>query len=425
MLKDLFSKVGELNIPETKSRFVFTPEYKVDLALVACSSACDVFKKTTKKAKDDSDPKIRLNKLKSTFLTKFKDHYRKVSAEKSAANILCQRLRDAIEDAFKIELQNTFVEDVMRMYHLQTKQMFKITILENLAEEDSFSMYKTYLTDMSGCFHYWIRHYLDRYYKEQIGTKNRACKHVEDTLSCKIQDSIDAVEDLKNIDKIETWLNEFNKKLMRSKIVFDASEVKNMISECNVLEFSKYVKTGIINLERDLKDAYSSVSRIEYEMSWRNNSPENLLYSRLIGCTETCPFCHEQCEMTTQGHSGPHIIKLHRYQCLGYYVNSNTNELFLYTCSQLVGSETEFKNSDTNWKLHPYKCYQSVNERYGKWNIDEHDEDPLYWQWFIVEYYKDIKSWVSASDTKIPPEWYKVAKTRATYSLKHIISESQ
>ena len=164
MLKDLFSTVDELNAPEKESRFVFTPEYKVDLALVVCTSACDVFKQITKKIKDENDPIAKLNGLKSTFLKNFKDLYNKVSAEKAAANTLCHLLRSSVEDGVKDDLEHKIVNEIRSYYScLRNKREFKIAILEKLVGERSFSMYKTYLTDMRGCFRHWIRYYLGEY----------------------------------------------------------------------------------------------------------------------------------------------------------------------------------------------------------------------------------------------------------------------
>ena len=60
MLKDLFIAGDELSAPEKKSSSC------QNLALVACSCACDVFKQATKKVKNDNEPIIRLNGLKIT-----------------------------------------------------------------------------------------------------------------------------------------------------------------------------------------------------------------------------------------------------------------------------------------------------------------------------------------------------------------------
>ena len=79
MLQDLFSEVDKFNTH--KNKFAFTPEYKVDLALVACVSACDVFKQTTKKVEDDNN--LRIKELENIFLTNFKHQYKLAYKERS------------------------------------------------------------------------------------------------------------------------------------------------------------------------------------------------------------------------------------------------------------------------------------------------------------------------------------------------------
>jgi len=277
MVKDFFIAVDELSASEKKSRFVFTPEYKVDLALVACSCACDVFKQTTKKVKNDNDPITRLNGLKSTFLKNFKDLYNKVSAEKAAANTLCDLLRSSVEEAVKCHLESKIVDDTRNCYScLESKRKFKIAILEKLMET-SFSMYKTYLIDMRGSFHYWIRYYLDQH-------KYRIQALTEETLSAIIQEineSIECLQDDKDIQHIKTWLDEFNKHV-RSRVQLDQSRLNVMVNECNVLEFTDDVISGCKKIEKELRHTFSNASRILSIVSSRGDSPEDILCNHLI-----------------------------------------------------------------------------------------------------------------------------------------------
>ena len=76
VLQNLFVSVDEITRPEIKSNFVFTPEYKVDIGLVVCAYALDVFKEITKKHKQENDPTSVLSREKDFFLTKFKNVYK-------------------------------------------------------------------------------------------------------------------------------------------------------------------------------------------------------------------------------------------------------------------------------------------------------------------------------------------------------------
>ena len=76
VLQDLLISVDDVTRPEVKGNFVFTPQYKVDVGLVVCAHALDVFKETTKKLKQENDPIFKLNTEKDVFLVKFKNVYK-------------------------------------------------------------------------------------------------------------------------------------------------------------------------------------------------------------------------------------------------------------------------------------------------------------------------------------------------------------
>ena len=77
VLQELFTSVDDVTGPETKSNFVFTPEYKVDIGLVVCAYALDVFKEITKKHRQENDPiSWLLNIAKDVILTEFKNVYK-------------------------------------------------------------------------------------------------------------------------------------------------------------------------------------------------------------------------------------------------------------------------------------------------------------------------------------------------------------
>ena len=64
LLSNLISSVQDLMKPEKNSNFIFTLAYKVDLALVVCAYALDVFKQTMRKIKVDNDPMSKKKKKK-------------------------------------------------------------------------------------------------------------------------------------------------------------------------------------------------------------------------------------------------------------------------------------------------------------------------------------------------------------------------
>ena len=76
ILQDLFRSVDDAGKFKIKHKFVFTPEYKVDIGLVVCAYAQDVFKETTEKLKQNNNAILKLNNGKSICLAVFKSKYR-------------------------------------------------------------------------------------------------------------------------------------------------------------------------------------------------------------------------------------------------------------------------------------------------------------------------------------------------------------
>ena len=131
-----------------------------------------------------------------------------------------------------------------------------------------------------------------------------------------------------------------------------------------------------------LKDFQSSpLSQMD---SW-SKRPYDILCKTLLGCCEQCPFCKEQCELTTPNHDCKHSVELHRPQCLGGYRWIATQEMMLDMCSSYVASNTTFENADTGWRPHPYKEYQTY---YPNWIItpDNSRQASSFWKWFVANY---------------------------------------
>ena len=372
LLRDLNNSIDDVAKTETKSSFTFTPEYKVDMALVHCTYALNVFKEAMRKIKADNDPITKLNELKSTFFTNFKDEYHRVNNETKAANSLCGLLSTSIEEALQAKLERVIVDKIQKDKRMSSKKEFKIQILDDLAnnvrnfsKSVMFEHYKTYLTDMKGCFRYWAKYYIKQYCESVIGhhsSSTNVITHLALQLLEEYTDKVmDTVNDLcKSVDgynDISSWLQKFTGK-PQGVIPLQKSTMDTFVGECNVTKFSEYVIDGIKQVKVTLESKYSNKSWLIGQMSSRSKSPDWLLCERLIGCTAMCPFCGEQCERTTQCPKD-HSIKLHRYLSLGRWLFDRTNELVLRTCTDYVGTKDEsFKKSDGS--SHLFCLYKKV-----------------------------------------------------------------
>ena len=156
--------------------------------------------------------------------------------------------------------------------------------------------------------------------------------------------------------------------------------------------------------------------------SWKKR-PYDILCDKLLGCCEQCPFCKEQCELTTPNHDCSHSVELHRPECLGGVHWESTEEMVLDVCSSSVQSDSLFKNVDTNHEWHPYKEYQKYHPN---WVItpDSSRQVLSYWKWFVAKYSEQIAKYFNTKETELPDTWisstWEDAKEdlRASYNLK-------
>lgn len=220
-----------------------------------------------------------------------------------------------------------------------------------------------------------------------------------------------------NVHNIQSWLKEFVDNVVWI-VPLKESTVNAFVGECNVSKFSEYVTYGIKKIKVTLCKKYSDVSWLKREMSGCSDSPDRLLYERLIGCTHKCPFCAEQCERTKPCQSTQnHFIKVHRYLSLGRWSFYQTNELVLRTCTDYAGTDESFVKTDGS--LHKF-C--NCEEVYKNWKIQSNFTEPAYWRWFIYKFHSEIENWVGAQPTHVPVGWSYISENMAIGSLPHIIN---
>ena len=210
------------------------------------------------------------------------------------------------------------------------------------------------------------------------------------------------------------WLSE-TLSLNKSEIL----ELAGFQKESDFVYFANDFTQELTRLEskivQEISDPKSQLSRVT---EW-NNSPHTKLYNMLIGCCEVCPFCKEQCELVDPNHVSDHSIYLHRPECLGRYICDSDKTLSLKLCTESVDSDITFINNDTDGKSFPFKRYKEI---YKNWYIQSDtkgSDDPLYWKWFVAEFYDKIQHWVDSSSTSIPSNWT-MDKSVAVSSLKKI-----
>ncbi len=158
-------------------------------------------------------------------------------------------------------------------------------------------------------------------------------------------------------------------------------------------------------------------------MKWKVK-PHELLNS-LIGCTEQCPFCGEQCDILDPHHykdtGQKHRTAVHRMDGLSGWRDNKSEALGTYFCPVEVASNRSFQKRDHIIAFHPYKKYQEV---YPAWSIppDKTADSSLYWKWFVDKYPDALARMYNANPPEVKSEWSKIKWHDVKANLNDIYS---
>ena len=438
VLQDLLSFVDDLTKPEKKSNFVFTSDYKVDMALSVCVHASNVFKQITQIIREDNDPVLNFNKKKDIYLKDFMQRYRRENDDKRAAINVHGLLISSIKEAAITNAPTKVADQLQKdLPYLEKTRKFKIKILEDLAGMSYNSeLYKMFLFDTSSCFRQWIDHYIDGCSPSTITSPVQAqlsdiVNYVDRTIkkACVVEDTCEV-----KAASIDSWISTLTNNLQGTLPHINATQLKAVINkDCNISAFMNFLKEEFHNIKFDnrLHSEFNNARSIISTLNCRANPPKDILYDRLIGCTAKCPFCQEQCDVTaTHGsHSGRHFVSLHRPSCLGRYSYLDHKNLVLDICTE--SPHETFQCQETNWEPVPNCDYDRIfrnwyiplRNSYGIFGIIQSHtskREPKYWQWFIHEHRDDVIRWASAEGADIPPDWGNISRSEAIKSLEYI-----
>ena len=418
-VQELLQKVDATITKESdalKDHLIFTPTYKYEVYLIICGSSVPEFDRMAESFRRKNDPRLYLEKnLKGPLFTKFKNQYNQTEAEE-ATNTLSSYL----ETPIRVQVGKTLgakMVGVMKSseHHFSSKMALKVKILTDLHENDSFDDYMAYASNVKDYLEKQIKHYTVQFCNQKVSGENTRLQiSAKDEVSRLIGVVESKVTEVNETD-MHKWLSAFcNDKAIMDElgIALEVDELLNASSdapsELNLDNFKRQIHSGLEDLKKKL---HTSLNKIEYEkemVNWKDKPHE--LLRNLIGCTEQCPFCKEQCDWLDPNHiddDQKHYIAVHRPEYLGGYRWSKTNVLTTDFCPALVAGDITFRNAATKQESHPFKDYQSI---YPNWSIppDLTSEGSLYWKRFVGKYKEELGRKFSAKPPKVPPQWHDI-----------------
>ena len=447
VLQLLFDEMSKVSTDQ----FFFTSTYKVEVALTACGYALRKFKTMAEAFIKKHDPFEYIeNNVKDQCYTLFVDTYKEIAKERTAANTVCQQLKKAIRKRVLSLLSTNIVTKMRGTYPwIRVKMALKAKILEDIGDNlenertgsskpaHAFDDCALYLKNIEESLQHWIQFYTERYCDEyDLQQHNNisiiAINTLEDSIRLLKPMAMEVTRSLRESKdfRINEWLTRFHSKVMND-LQLDQKEfcALGSIQELkNGKVFTDEVVKGLDSVQSTLKDELERLTSAV--MNDLGKKPYDILFDEVAGCTETCPFCKEQCELHMKNHCKDVQTKvqhttMHRPECLGGFKWHGTGKMVLDVCTSLVGSDYKFSTKATKGEWKPFKKY---TDYYPDWqiNADPSLEASLYWKWLIGNFYTKIKVLFGFSETEIDEEWKKKKwdKTKAWLRVQYNVAKT-
>ena len=225
-----------------------------------------------------------------------------------------------------------------------------------------------------------------------------------------VKEALNEVNDQSLRYFVEELIAKLSKELMIDGTIRCEFEGKESIKN-----FTNELEKRLEKMQECLKQKF--VLQAKGMEKW-DQKPYDMIFNRVSGCTEACPFCREPCNQRVANHRGNHILDLHRPKCLGGWRYHGTNIMSLENCSESVKNNTIFflypPGSD-QW--HPYRTCEEV---FPKWHIQDGlpTETSLYWKYVVAHFKRQLAELYDMKENDVPPHWMQFELSQAIYELR-------
>ncbi|KAM5151681.1 uncharacterized protein ACMZJ9_009920 [Mantella aurantiaca] len=400
----------------------FNAQFELDIKLFIFGKASQAFQKLHDKFIHENDPKLCLEKLKPQYLSTFLSIFHKKDECQSRASQFCELcLKPAIMDYIFKHLGQKIVDEVLNDSEnitFSSRSFFQCTVLEELLEEMSFQKYVEYTSSYESFVKQWILTYITNKYDKAPDLETLQ-GHILSSIDKKIKMALEKEICLKE-NSVSSFLKQFCE-LLKTELVISAKELKVITfhNSENVLQFASEIDNFLTDTQNQIRSELRSMD-IQSVLSRVMVKPQDELFRKVVGCGKQCPFCKVPCEAGGGDHKN-HAASIHRPQGLGLYRLDQNKKLMVEICSTLVVSNTNFKNSDTEWEWHPYKEYRTY---YPDWAIqpDASIEGSDYWKYVFVKFNQQFAKEYKSLPADLPDIWKEITREQALTSLKKVFN---
>ncbi|XP_029311090.1 up-regulator of cell proliferation-like isoform X2 [Cottoperca gobio] len=398
-------------------------EFEVSLKQHICGNAARSFQEMHEHFLHVNDPSTCLDDNKKDFCSAFKDAFQKRDqCQKKAEEFTKQYLLPAVEDFVKRSLGLDIIGEMKTCEQFSTRIFLQYSILLDLLSKDDFGKYLSYISSYKEYVKEWILNQIvERLSKDSTMFKLED-KHVQSSIRS-ISDAIDKANTeksgnlktfVKNVCLGTPKLN-ISKDALNAFLILENAEQDQEQEQKKQEQFAYWLTECVKDIAEALRKKYKSTN-IHAKLKNLDKSPQNQLFTDLIGCGEQCPFCKSPCEAGGSAHN-VHMASLHRPHGLGEYRWSLTNKLTIDICSSSVVSDVCFCCNATNGQFHPFKEYKKI---FPGWNIapDASLQASDSWKYVMAKFNDKFAKEYKADAADIPATWKSITHEQAVTSLK-------
>ncbi|XP_073686015.1 up-regulator of cell proliferation-like [Garra rufa] len=398
-------------------------DFKLSLKLHISGFASREFQNIHNQFIQENNPQTALENFKQSYHSDFIDLYReRDQCQKKADEFMSNCIKPALERYISENLGMEMADKMVigeNSAVFGTRITFQISVLKNLLDEFKFESYFRFIKSYETS----VKNFIFSKVKKHFTAENRMFKLEEKLLNELINEITQAIEKAEQDSKkndikgfIENICKELENKLVIPK---DSVDKISTLNNANQKKFTECLQCSVKDVEKSLKASFQKAD-FRSKTKHLQTKPQDVLFKRVWGCGEQCPFCKAPCEAGGEAHT-KHFVSIHRPKGLSSYSNIYSNELVTDICTSSVHSDARFKCSDTNDKWHPYKEYSKI---YPDWQIDPDSsiEASAYWKYVMAEFNEQFADVYGVEPADIPKSWKKITEAQVKESLEKTLN---
>ncbi|XP_053565451.1 interferon-induced very large GTPase 1 [Bombina bombina] len=415
--KDYFYEILhkiKIELKDLMHGFKFKNEYTMLVSVYLCRKAVRSFQQMSKDFQETNKPHIHLENKRDYFFQSFKCSCEGKKKIASFADLLCAKLKEAIQQAVYEKAAIDIAREMRCNYPAFSGNRSNLEnyILKSLAEKEDFPAYYEYIHYPKSSFKNFIQQCIEDYLLDESCSRlstflNTSMDHYKTLILTAIENSMKKIEKVKST--VSLWLDTFCSEL-GDNINILRSDFKSVDHQgIDDIDFLKEAMSKALEIVAQQLNKDFSVN----DMTKFRSKPHEILLDQLAGCWHQCPFCNAICTNTLSEHDGDHSVQFHRPNGLTGRYYKNTDQFVTDICTSLVAGNGSFCISHDSNVTVLDKNYRTAGPPYSNWSITPDSSSQKYWKWVVCRFQSDLENQHKMKFVglgKIPELWKKISK---------------